>query len=318
MDVQEQKISKGGRVDTLSRRKWSERGFLISVWAFPALLFCMLYVYINFNSVMLAFKHVSNDDFEYTWAGLYNFKWFLDTIANDPSLEYAIGNSVLIYAVNILINTPIQIITAFFIYKKIYGTEFFKVILFLPQIIASVIWVMLFRYFCDYGVPELMKLLGTQSVFLLDKDAPIGFGMMLFYSSWIGIGSAMLVYVGTMSRIPDSVVEAGKLDGMTIMREFIYLVVPLVYPILSVSLVTSVPSIFTNQLFIYVFFQETAGPRLYTIGYYLFIQIIGSTTASVSQYPFAAAGGLLITLVVAPFTFGMRWLVTKLDPEVSY
>ena len=309
---------KGERVNTLSRRKWNERGFLLSVWAIPTILFCMLYVYVNFNSVMLAFKHVSNDDFEYTWAGFYNFKAFIDKLAYDPSLEYAIGNSIVIYLVNMLITTPIQILIAFFIYKRIYGTEVFKIVLFLPQVIASVIWVMLFRYFCDYGMPEVMKSLGQESIFLLDKDAPIGFAMMLFYTSWIGLGGAMLVYCGTMSRIPDSVIEAGKLDGMTIMQEFVYLIIPLVYPILSVALVTSVPSIFTNQLSMYIFFKETAGPRLYTIGYYLFIQIIGSSTASVSQYPFAAAGGILITLVVAPFTFGMRWLVAKLDPEVSY
>jgi len=316
MESKEMNALKG--VKTLSRRKWNERGFLISVWVIPVVLFFVLYVYINFNSIMLSFKSVSNDDFEYTWAGFDNFKKFWDLLAHDPSMKYAFGNSVLIYVVNLGINTPLQIMVAFFVYKKIYGTEFFKVIMFLPQIIASVVWVMLFRYFCDYGMPEVFELLGKESVFLLDKDNVIGFTMMLVYSSWIGLGSAMLVYVGTMSRIPDTVIEAGKLDGMTIMREFRYLIVPLVFPILSVSLVTSVPSIFTNQLYIHAFFQDTAGPRLYTIGYWLFIQIIGTEMASVSQYPIAAAGGLMITLVVAPLTFGMRWLVNKLDPGVSY
>lgn len=300
------------------KRKWGEYGFLVSVWVIPVVLFFVLYVYINFNSIMLSFKSVSNDDFEYTWTGLDNFKTFWSMVLSDPSLKFAVGNGGLIYAVNLLLNTPLQILVAFFIYKKVYGTEFFKIIMFLPQIIASVVWIMLFRYFCDYGMPEVMKALGMEPVFLLDKDAAIGFNMMLFYSSWISLGSAMLVYVGTMSRIPDSVIEAGKLDGMTMMGEFVYTVIPLIFPILSVSLVTTVPSIFTNQLYIHAFFKDSAGPRLYTIGYWLFIQVIGTKMAHVSQYPVAAAGGLMITLIAAPLTFGMRWLVNKLDPEVSY
>lgn len=308
--------SKSG--STQAKRKWGERGFLFSVWLIPVTLFFVTYVYVNFNSIIMSFKSINNDNFEYTWTGFNNFKTFWELVTEDPSLKYAIANGAMAYFVNLFINTPLQILVAFFVYKKVYGTEFFKIIMFLPQIIASVVWIMLFRYFCDYGMPEIFKLLGAEPVFLLDKDATIGFYMMLLYSSWIGLGGAMLVYVGTMSRIPDSVVEAGKLDGMTMMGEFIYTVVPLIFPILSVSLVTTVPSIFTNQLQIHGFFKDTAGPRLYTIGYWLFVQVIGTEMAHVSRYPIAAAGGIMITLIAAPLTFGMRWLMNKLDPEVTY
>ena len=304
---------------TMSRKKWSERWFLLSVWIIPAILFVVLYVYINLNSFALAFKNILNDNFDWTFAGLDNFKKFIDVIFNDPTTTYVFSNSVTIYLINILIISPLQIMVAFFLYKKVFGTEMLKIILFLPQIIASVIWVMLFRYLCDYGAPILFEKLGIEeTIILLDKDATIGFGMMIFYNAWIGLGAAMLLYMGTMARIPDSVTEAGKIDGMTLMKEFLYVIVPLVYPLLGVSLVTSVPTLFTNQLHIFTFFKDVAGPRLYTFGYYLFIQIIGSSTASVQQYSFAAAGGILITLVVAPLTFGMRWLVNKMDPEVSY
>lgn len=305
-------------VQTMSKRKWNERVFLISVWIIPLIEFLVLYVYINLNSILLAFKSVSSDEFEYAWAGFQNFKNFINTVFNDPTLDYVFVNSFIIYVVNLFVSTPLSIMLSFFLYKKIYGAEAFKIILFLPQIIASVVWIMLFRYLFDYGVPSLMAKAGADPIVLLDKDATIGFWMMLIYNTWIGLGGGMLIYIGTMSRVPESLIEAGKLDGMSVMQELVYIILPLVYPLLSVGLVTSVPSLFTNQLYIFAFFRETAGPRLYTLGYYLFIQIIGSSTASVAKYPFAAAGGILITLVVAPLTFGMRWLVNKFDPEVSF
>ena len=303
---------------TYSAAKLRERGFLLSVWIFPIILFAVLYVYINFNSVLLAFKDVYDDNYSYSWTGFVHFKEFAVDVVNDPRLTYCFGNSMIIFAFTLFVNLPLHVLVSYFLFKKVYGSGIFKILLFLPSIISITVWVTMFRYFFDYGVPAICDALGAEQVFLLNKDTAEGFYTMLAFSTWYSFAGGMLVYLGSMSRIPKSLMEAAQLDGIGIMQEFIYICVPLLYPVLGVTLITSIPAIFTNSLQIYPFFAETAGTRLYTFGYYLFIQVIGGQTASVTQYPYAAAGGLLITIIVCPLTMSVRYLVNKFDPEVSY
>ena len=296
----------------------SEKIFLASVWTVPIILFLILYVYINFNSILLAFKHITSDDLvEFEWTLDYNFKLFFNTVFKDPQLKYAVWNSVAVYLFNIVVNTPLQIFLAFLIYKKVHGYNFLKVVFFLPQIIASIAWVSMFRYFDEFALSTIVSRISNQTRFL-DKYSVLGFWTLVVFSGWLSLGGSMVLYVGTFSRIPDSVIEAGKLDGLNIMQEFIYVAVPLVFSLISVSLVTSVHTIFTNQLCIYAFWGADAGPQLYTLGYFLFVSVMSSGNIQGQGLTMTAAGGLVITAIVAPLTLGMRALVEKIDPGVSY
>lgn len=293
-----------------------EKLFLLSVWIVPIILFAVLYVYVNFNSILLAFKHILSDDLvEYEWT-TDNFSLFWNKVFDDPQLEYAVTNSIWIYLFNIFVNTPLQMLLAFLIYKKVHGTSILKVIFFLPQIISSIAWVLMFRYFDEFGLGQLAVPFGQEQ--FLDRYSVMGFWTLVLFSGWLSLGGSMVLYCGTFSRIPDSVIEAGKLDGMNLMQEFVHVALPLVYPLISVALVTSVPSIFTNQLCIYAFWGAEAGPKLYTLGYFMFTLVMGSGNIQGQGLTMAAAGGIMITLVVAPLTLGMRALVNKFDPEVSY
>ncbi len=307
-------------VGTLSSAKTRERIFLCCVWILPIFLFFLLYVYVNFNTILLSFKtmHSEEDLSDYSWAGFANFKSFIDDVFNDPQLKYCLGNSMIIFGVTILFNLPLHVLVSYFLYKKVFGANIFKILLFLPNIISITVWVMMFRYFAEYAIPYLFEMVGLESVQVLDKSTVIGFWTMIFFHSWMGFAGGMLIFLGSMSRVPKSLSEAAQLDGIGIMQELWYIFIPLIYPVLTVTIITAVPGIFTNSLHTYTFFAETAGIRLYTFGYYLYIQIIGKTTASVTQYSYASAGGLLITLFVAPLTMFVRWLLNKFDPEVSY
>ena len=211
---------------TWSTAKLKERGFLLSVWIVPIILFAVLYVYVNFNSILLAFKHVYDDNYSFVWVGFQNFKDFAVDIFNDPRLTYCFGNSMIIFAFTVFINLPLHVLVSYFLYKKIYGANIFKVLLFLPSIISITVWIMMFRYFFDYGVPVIFESLGLESVFLLNKDTAEGFYMMIAFSTWYSFAGGMLVFLGSMSRIPNSLIEAAHLDGIGIMQELIYIFVP--------------------------------------------------------------------------------------------
>ena len=80
---------------------------------------------------------------------------------------------------------------------------------------------------------------------------------------------------------------------------------------------TGIPALFTGQGGLFDYFGEFAPAAANTIGYILFVKVAGST-ASVVDYPYAAAAGMLCTFVCVPLTLGLRYLMKKKLPDVSY
>lgn len=286
--------------------------FLWAILIWPIINFCLLYIYVNFNMVLLAFKEYNVDKLTYEFNGLINFKRFFSDIFKDPILVKAGLNSLLVYGVG-WIQTPITLLVSFCIYKKIYGASIFRVILFLPSIISGMVWTLVYKYIIEYGFPVIFP--SIKMSLLTDPNS--SFTTILSYAIWLSFAGNMVLYTGAMSRVPDSLVEYGKLDGLSGLKEFWYLTLPLIFPTVSVFIVTGVVGIFTNQLNLYSFYGSGAPTETYTFGYYFFIRVFG-TKSLVSEYPYASAAGLCFTLVAAPLTLFIRWLLDKLGPTVEY
>jgi ABC-type sugar transport system permease subunit len=133
---------------------------------------------------------------------------------------------------------------------------------------------------------------------------------MLFYVLWHGFGAQMLIFVGTMNRIPQSVIEAASLDGCSMAREFFSIILPLIWDTLATYLLIGISCIFM-----------TSGPILYftngkhdtfTLSFWIFQQVNEN-----SNYNYPAAIGLVFTVLALPLMFVSRYLMNKME-TVSY
>lgn len=52
-----------------------------------------------------------------------------------------------------------------------------------------------------------------------------------------------------------------------------------------------------------------------TFGYYQFILIMSGDAKDPTSYPYAPAVGMLMTLLIAPLTMLVRWLLVKYGPK---
>ena len=195
-------------------------------------------------------------------------------------------------------------------YKKIPGTGFFRVILFLPQIISALVVSLMFRYFVEGGVATIID-----KNLLLDKAT--GFGTMIFYNIWASFGTQILVYTSAMTKIDDSIVEYSQLEGVTPLQEFWYITLPLIFPTITIFLVAGIAALFTNQAGLYNFFGAGAYEHLETLGYVFFVKVAKSSESNYAQYPYASAAGLLFTLVATPITLVVKWALEKYGPSVD-
>lgn len=215
---------------------------------------------------------------------------------------------------------PINLFVAYLLYKKIKGSEFFRVVLFIPSLISSIAMIIMFQTFLNSGVTQILIKVFHVNEYDVPRfftDPSIAFPVMIFYSIWAGVGGGMIIYMSSMSRVPESVIEYGRLEGITLFREFRSVILPMIYPTVSLFFVTGLTGLFMSSGPLYLFYGDKVQPEMQTFGYYLFTRVIGEN-ASFEQYPFASAAGLTITIFTAPLVFIARKVLDRFDPNIEY
>ena len=163
--------------------------------------------------------------------------------------------------------------------------------------------VIIFRYFAERAVPELVRIFfGKEIPGLLENSETI-FGTLIFYNLFINFGGNVLLYTGAMAAIDESCVEAAKLDGAGYFREFFFITIPQIFPTIATFLVVGMAGIFVNEMNLYAFFGPDAETAVSTIGYMLFRDTLEGT---VSNYPYLSAIGLFLTVVSLPLVIGVK------------
>lgn len=291
--------------------------FYISVVAIPIIQFCIFYIGVNFNSILLAFKDFDVYTGKYSWVGFENFQDVFHELASVDYFKTALKNSLINYAFSLLIGFSLGLLFSYYIYKNMMLHDLFKVILFLPSVISSLVMVLMFKYFVENAIPYVVQQITHQEiVFGLLGNPKTTFGTILFYCIWSSFGGAVLMYTGSMSGINPSVVEAAQIDGITPIKEFIFITLPSIYPTLTVFTVVGVAGIFTNQMNLYSFYGPDAEYKLYTFGYYLYKRISGESL-TLDSHPFLSAFGLVMTLVAVPLTMIVKFCLEKFGPSVD-
>ena len=303
------------------KRKKMGRGKTIFYWsilAFPILQFVIFYIGVNLNSFALAFQTFDYTGDGFTFIGFDKFfQNFIDVFkgfAEAKYLQSAVWNSVLVFILGLVVGLTLGLLFSYYIYKKCALSKLFKVILFLPYVISSITMVIIYKYFVEQAVPEVaMKFMGIEMEGLLSNQNT-EFGAIFFFTLWTGFGVQTLIYSSAMSGISNEIVEAAKIDGITPLKEFLYIDVPMIAPTIGVFVVSSTATLFVNQMNLFSFYGVEAPYNTYTIGYYLYRGISAAGT-TLNEYPYYAAFGLVMTMITIPITLIVRKAMNKLDPN---
>ncbi len=299
------------------KRNHQDLVFIISFLIYPLILFVVFYLYVNVNSIFLAFKNISFIG-EETWVGFANFKKFIDYIGG-ANTRWAVGfvNSIKLYLISLIICLPLYIVLSYILFKKCFMHKQLRIIVMVPQIISGFIMCLVFKRFVEGSIPEFMiQVVGKETFPNLLRDAKYSFGTTLFYSIWVSFSTSLIVYPNAMNEIDDSVIEAAKLDGVgNMFQELWYILLPLIFPTISTFLITGFAGIMMNAGSIPTFFMYSAPQEAVNIGYLYWCEVANASTFN--GFPLLAAGGLLMTLFVAPLTLLLRWALEKFGPDAE-
>ncbi len=312
--LNEKQKSKLGKKSNFATKRKKEILFLIALLAFPVVHKIVFYIGGNINSFTLAFQRYDGELQKFVWTGFDNFRDVFNDLKYSVLLRTGIKNTLWLYLMNTFLSIPISLFCSYFVVKKVPGHDFLKVVFFLPSLVSGVVMMLMYKYFCEYALPEVVMSLFKIDMPLILSEYPYAYPMMLLYSLWTGFAGGIIMYVGNMSKIPEGVADAAQIDGVSVMGEFWHITMPAVYPLLTVYLVTGLTGMFTGGGPIFTFYQYSAPKYCYTTGYFLFNKVM-SNSATLHDYPYPAAVGMLVTLVAAPLTFLLRWGLEKFGPS---
>lgn len=283
---------------------------LMMIW--PVAQFCVFYIGVNFNSILLSFQDIDIVNGTTTWTFEKIIQAFQD-MTSSKNLLLTAQNSLLVYFLSLIIGTPLGLFFSYYIYKKMPGSGAFRVLLFMPSIVSGIVMVAMFQFFVEQAVPQLWSDLFGIKIKGLIENQDTKFGTILFFCIWSGFGTSVLMYSNAMSGISQEVVESAHLDGATGFREFIHITFPMIFPTLSTFLITGVAGIFTNQFALYSFYGGSAPNDIQTYGYYMYMKTKNAT--SEAEYPILSAMGLWMTIVAVPLTLLVKWALEKFGPS---
>jgi ABC-type sugar transport system permease subunit len=144
----------------------------------------------------------------------------------------------------IIIEIPLAMLFAVLLHKRLRGTAFFRVSLFLPTIISTAIVGLIFSLmFAGYrGV------INTMLVNIGVIRAPVewmsakwsALSVLMIASIWNYTGINMIFFLMALQTIPQELIDCATLDGCTGVKRFVRITLPLIGPIFRVVLLNAV------------------------------------------------------------------------------
>ena len=291
-----------------TKRRINRALFMVAMMG-PAIVgFLIFYVYVNFDSLIMAFQVNTGDSIRF---GFDNFAYFLRELSVPGSVfTEAIVNTLIFFALGFVVML-LSLVVGYFIYKKIVGYKFFRFVFYLPCIIMGTATASLFSFVIARAGPigDLLRAAGSEIPDLL-AEAPHANWMLILYQLLFTLGGNMILFLGSMTNISPEIFEAAKLDGVSWVRELFQIIVPLIWPTLSVMILQAIVGLTQASGPVFLLTEGAAGT--YTINYWLYEQLLNGRNLEVS-----AAIGWLCTAITFPIALIAKHYLDKADKAIG-
>lgn len=222
------------------------------LFIFPALLGILIFIIIPvFCSFGLSFTDWDLLN-EIKFAGLANYKEFF---SDEVFLKILINTFVFAFSTTVF-GVIIPLILAFILQSKIKGAEFFKVAYFLPFVTPMIVIGVVWQWIFDPNIGFLNSVLNTHLKWLYDSS--LALPALIAVSVWKLIGYNMVIFLSGFASIPNSVIEAAKIDGANGVKLFSKIIVPMLSP--TIFFVTVITVISSMQVFDLIYLMTEGGP----------------------------------------------------------
>ena len=195
------------------------------IFLFPTVIaFCIAFVIPFITGLYLSFCNfttVSNAKF----VGLENY---IKAFSSSQRFGQAFGFTTLFTIISIITVNIIAFTLAYLLTKKIKGTNFFRTVFFMPNLIGGIV----LGYTWQSMINAILANYGTTLV----ANAKYGFIGLIILMNWQMIGYMMIIYIAGLQNVPTELIEASKIDGATKWQTLRHVTIPMVMPSITICL----------------------------------------------------------------------------------
>jgi raffinose/stachyose/melibiose transport system permease protein len=204
-------------------------------------------------------------DGEKIFVGLDNFK----KLFGDPNWSIgfwnALKNNLIFFCIHMLVQNPIGVVLAAILsIPKLRFTTFYRTAIFLPTLLSFVIVGFIWKLILSpiWGVaPDLLSYVHLKWLFGPWLGRPnTALLTVSLISVWQYVGVPMMLIYAALLNIPDEVLEAAEIDGITGWSQFWKIKLPLVLPAIGIISILTFVGNFNAFDLVYTVQGALAGP----------------------------------------------------------
>jgi lactose/L-arabinose transport system permease protein len=234
------------------------------------LIFTAFWVWPIINSFILSFQNTR----VVPWKFAPTFNW--SRMIGDPAFYNALWNTLLILVIQVPIMIALATVMAVMLNSPLLKAKgLYRFAFFAPVVVGEVAYSAVFRlmFNLDFGI--INKLLGTIGIEAVSwfSDRSAAMALIIIAVTWRWAGYNAIIILAGLQSIPEDVYEAATLDRVSKLKQFFYITLPLLRPVIVFCVVLSV--IGTMQLFTEPFLitnRGGPGQGTETLGLFLYRQ----------------------------------------------
>lgn len=278
-----------------------EKRRIIILYLLPALLlYAIFFAYPAIDALRISLTDWSGFSAEQTYIGLKNFI----RIIKDGSFHIALQNSFLIMLGGGILIFFFAMMFAFLMTNCMSEKcrKFFLNLFYFPNMISSaaiaVVWSFIFDG--NFGmVNNFLKTigLGDLSVSWLGSRET-GMAVLLFICLWTYMGFYLILINAGISKIPNTYVEAAKIDGASRLTCFFKITLPMIWDVVVIAV--SLWVINSLKMFELIWSLTHGGPAnaTHVMGTYIYLNAFGYMEMRSFQLGYATACAVVLLIVL--------------------
>ncbi|MCE5260302.1 MAG: sugar ABC transporter permease [Chloroflexi bacterium] len=240
---------------------------------------------------------------------------------SDPGMWHSLGITFTYSLISVPLQLVLALLLAYLLFQQIKGTQFFRVLYFMPYVTSTVASAAVWAYIFSPDIGLLNRLLegiGLSGQRWLGESRGIlelAFGSLgvqlpgwlagpslamvslIIYTTWVFVGYDAVLFLSGLSNIPNELYDAAKVDGASGWQLFRYITFPLLSPTTFFVVLITVIGTFKAFNHIYIMTKGGPGDATTTASIYIFNQMV-----VYNRYGYSAALSFIMFFVILGLT----------------
>ena len=155
---------------------------------------------------------------------------------SDENFRNALWFTVKFTLVSVVSINIIAFALALLLTNKIKGTNFFRTVFFMPNLIGGIV----LGYIWQLIINGILSTIGVTITY----DPSYGFWGLVILMNWQMIGYMMIIYIAGIGNIPKDLIDAAKVDGASAFGILRHVTIPMVMPAVTICLFLTITNAF--------------------------------------------------------------------------